>query len=93
MQALTVFRAAAITCNATPAPVAIPAGWARTGREASLLIQNVSAVTVEVGGADLVAGQGYQIYAGQTFTVDAQFGNLWIVSLSGTANLRIFEAG
>jgi hypothetical protein len=93
MQALTSFRAAAIQCNATPNPVAIPAAWTRTGREASLLIQNVSAVTVEVGGSDLVAGQGYQIFAGQTFTIDAQFGTLYIVSLSGTANLRIFEAG
>jgi hypothetical protein len=93
MQALTSFRSAAIICNVTPNPVAIPASWARTGREASLLIQNVSGVTVEVGGSDLIAGQGYQIFAGQTFTIDAQFGTLYIVSLSGTANLRIFEAG
>lgn len=95
MQTLTNFRAAAITCNATPAAIAIPATavWARTGRESSLLIQNVSAVTVELGGSDLVAGQGYQLYAGQTFSIDAQFGNLWVVSLSGTAALRIFEAG
>lgn len=91
MAGLAMVRAAATTCNTTPAKLEI-AGWSGSPSSSALVIQNVSAVTVELGGSDLVLGTGYQLYAGQTFSIDAHAGAIWAVSSSGPAALRILEA-
>jgi hypothetical protein len=88
---LQTVNAKAFSVLATATQLKLPA-WGASNLVQSCILQNTSAVTIEVGGSDIAIGQGIQVYAGQSFPMDIASGGWWAISSSGTASVRLLEA-
>jgi hypothetical protein len=83
-------RSAAFTVNNTVTKLELPASPGNSTSQSAIL-QNLSAVIVEVGGPDLTFGQGIQVAAGQSFTMDVHAGAWYAIVSAGTAACRLLE--
>ena len=88
---LQTVNAKAFTVNAAATQLKLPA-WGASNLVQSCILQNTSAVTIEVGGSDVAIGQGIQVYAGQSFPMDIASGGWWAISSSGSVSVRLLEA-
>lgn len=71
-------------------------GTVNTREKGAALVRNRGAVSVDLGGPDVVTGAGFQLDAGETVPIDVDSGNgdlLYAVTASGTCVVHVLAAG